>query len=59
MFLDDESFANQLLDTTEWLFNESLCKNVLQDINNPEYSRVIDLKANIITSYDDWKKKQG
>ena len=59
MFPDDESFANQLLDTTEWLFKESLCKNILHDINNPEYSHVMDLKANITTSYNDWKTKEG
>ena len=59
MFLDDESFANQLLDTTEWLFKETLCKNILHDISNPEYSCVMDLKANITTSYNDWKTKEG
>ena len=51
----DEAFARELLETVQNSFNRTLPENVCQELNNDEYSRIINLYTGFITDYKDHK----
>lgn len=55
----DELFAASLLETLILAFDYSVPKNVLADLMDDEYSRVINLRTGFVTDYAGYLKKKN
>lgn len=50
----DEAFSAELLANISFCFNEILPTNVLDELYNKDYSRVINLWTGFVTGYDEY-----